>query len=205
MRTKADSNVHPKNNRKTSNRQKQKATRFDDISDDDGDAVVGEQLPSGSLSTTQSTIQLRASTDMGDMVDPMNTTGSADQDGVDAVVPKSSVWDYAVKLPNGKGKCLKCNREFSCKGHSTTGLRKHLHRCLNLSVFAPDTGRKNARNGNEKSMSAEVKRKFHELVYKCIVQDGRSFGDLRKTGMARLLEEILPGGHLYEFAKTKHV
>ena len=43
-------------------------------------------------------------------------------------------------------------------------------------------------------MTDEAKRKFHELVYKCIVQDGRTFGDLRKPGMRRLLDEILPGG-----------
>ncbi len=46
---------------------------------------------------------------------------------------KSELWDYATKLHNDKAKCHKCNREISYKDDSTTGLRRHLQRCSNMS------------------------------------------------------------------------
>ncbi|CAF3965061.1 unnamed protein product, partial [Rotaria sp. Silwood1] len=100
---------------------------------------------------------------------------------------KSEVWNYATKLPNGKAKCKSCNREIACKDHSTTGLRRHLDRCMKTSKFLSN----NSTIFN-KSINIQMKKKLHELVYQCIIQDGRSFDDLRKPGMSRLLQEIIP-------------
>ncbi|CAF4999278.1 unnamed protein product, partial [Rotaria sp. Silwood1] len=101
---------------------------------------------------------------------------------------KSEVWNYATKLPNGKAKCKSCNREIACKDHSTTGLRRHLDRCMKTSKFLSN----NSTIFN-KPINIQMKKKLHELVYQCIIQDGRSFDDLRKPGMSRLLQEIIPG------------
>jgi hypothetical protein len=53
--------------------------------------------------------------------------------------------------------------------------------------------RSRTRNISNKFVSEDMKKKLNELVYECIVEDGRTFGDLRKPGMTRFLEKILPG------------
>ena len=73
----------------------------------------------------------------------------------------------------------------------TTGLGRHLYSCLGLQQFKTGNGRSGIRKRTK--LSATVVRKFNSLVYDCIIKDGRSFGDLRKPGLARLLSEMLPG------------
>ena len=90
-------------------------------------------------------------------------------------------------LPNGKAQCHNCHRQISCKDHNTSGVRRHLYRCMRISKFASIS------NYFKTSVSNDMKEQLNELVYKCIIEDGRSFGDLRKPGMARLFEKILPG------------
>jgi hypothetical protein len=194
MRATAKPNTRSKSDRTDSTRRKRKTVHFDESSDQEDESNAAETSPNGSSSATQSTIEFRVPTNTNDSATTMDTSRPNDQDPSDAEVPKSAVWDYAVKLPDGQAKCLRCNRQVSCKGHSTTGLRRHLHRCLNSSLFAPTTGGTNSRGSKRLSMTDDAKRKFHELIYKCIVQDGRTFGDMRKPGMRRLLEGILPGG-----------
>ena len=38
-----------------------------------------------------------------------------------------------------------------------------------------------------------MKQQLNALVYKCIIGDGGNFGDLRKSDISHLLEEIVPG------------
>ena len=38
-----------------------------------------------------------------------------------------------------------------------------------------------------------MKQRLNALVYKCIIEDGRTFDDLRKPGISHLLEEIVSG------------
>ena len=71
---------------------------------------------------------------------------------------------YATKMDNEKVKCHKCPREIGCKGYSIIGLRRHLYSYLSVTVV----------------------RKFNSLLYDCIIKDGRSSGDFRKPGYARL-------------------
>ena len=194
MRATAKPNTRSNSDRTRPSRGKRKTVHFDESSDREDESNVAETSPNGSSSATQSTIELRVPTNRNDNATTMDTSRPNDQAASDAEVSKSAVWDYAVKLSNGQAKCLRCNRQVSCKGHSTTGLRRHLHRCLNSSLFAPTTGGTNARGSKRSSMTDDAKRKLHELIYKCIVQDGRTFGDMRKPGMRRLLEELLPGG-----------
>lgn len=102
---------------------------------------------------------------------------------------KSLVWNYADKLPNGKAKCLKCNKEISIKDHSTTCLRRHVNRCQKLSIFSP---KKNVQKSSSK-ISSDMKDRLDRLVYSCLIQDGRSFSDFQKPGIVRFLQEALPG------------
>ncbi|CAF3680339.1 unnamed protein product [Rotaria sordida] len=101
---------------------------------------------------------------------------------------KSEVWNYATKLPNGKAKCKSCNREIACKDHSTTGLRRHLDRCMKTSKFLSNNS-----TIFKKSINIQMKKRLDELAYQTIIEDGRTFDDLRKPGISRLLQEIVPG------------
>ena len=93
-----------------------------------------------------------------------------------------------VKLHNSKAKCNKCDREISCKNHSTTGLCRHLYCCLKLPSFARH---RNATRTN--SIGRGMKQRLLALAYKCIIENVRTFGDFRKPGISHLLKEIVPG------------
>lgn len=102
---------------------------------------------------------------------------------------RSLVWNFAKKLPNGKAKCLKCNKEISMKDYSTSCLRRHLASCQKLSIFK---SKKNSRTSSS-AISSETKQRLDNLVYNCLIQDGRSFGDFQKPGIVRFLREAVPG------------
>ena len=188
MRLKTNSIIDSKSTRKTTSRAKRKVLHIDEISDDENLSTTIDQQPSESYSSSRSTIKILTIAGINQSIDQSQLTDLSQEEN-DTEYPTSGVWKYATKLSNGKAKCLKCHREISCKDHSTTTLRRHLHRCQNISKFASSSGG----HSSKTSISADVKKKFHDLVYKCIIQDSRSFGDLRKPGMARLLGEMLPG------------
>ena len=62
--------------------------------------------------------------------------------------------------------------------------------CLGLQQFKTGNGRGGIRKRTK--LSAAVVRKLNSLVYDCIIEDGRSFGDRRKPGLARVLSEMVP-------------
>ncbi|CAF3328630.1 unnamed protein product [Rotaria socialis] len=144
-----------------------------------------QSVQSSSSSRPKTTSAITTDTDESENQDEL--TGDK-QDDSDGDTLKSEVWNYATKLNNGKAKCNNCNREISCKDHSTTGLRRHLFRCIKIPSFMSH------RNGSTtSSIGHDLKRRLNELVYKCIIEDGRTFGDLRNPGIIRLLEDIIPG------------
>ncbi|CAF2018076.1 unnamed protein product [Rotaria magnacalcarata] len=105
---------------------------------------------------------------------------------------KSEVWQYATRLNNGKAKCNKCDREISCKDHSTTGIRRHLYHCMKIPSFT-----RHINASSTSSIGRDMTQRLNELVYKCIIEDGRTFGDFRKPGISHLLEQIVPGNYYY--------
>ena len=42
-------------------------------------------------------------------------------------------------------------------------------------------------------ITPEKTREFHDAALDCIVTDGRSFGDFRRSGMVKFLSVICPG------------
>lgn len=185
MRSKRTSTISSTRKRQRNHGSKQKNISVDEILNEEVVTLTTQQQTISS-SSLHSANQTNITTDA-------NETSSRDQsvdqtqEKSDAPPTKSEVWDYATKLSNNKAKCHNCNREISCKDHSTTGLRRHLRRCANVLKFAPVSHP--SRNG----INRDVKKKLNELAYRCIIEDGRGFGDLRKPGIARLLHEILPG------------
>ena len=117
MRATAKPNGRSNSSRKPSDRTKRKIVHFDECSDPENDSNVAEASTTGSSYATQSTIELHVPANRNDNATTMDTSRPNDQDASDAVVPRSAVWDYAVKLLNGQAKCLRCHRQVSYKGH----------------------------------------------------------------------------------------
>jgi hypothetical protein len=173
--------------RKTTNGSKDQVEHLDDILNEEVVTVTTRRQSIQSSLSSNSKNTATITTNVDETSNQAQSTNHT-QENTDALPMKSEVWDHATKLHNGKAKCHKCNREISYKDHPTTGLRQHLQRCLNISKFISS-----ARHSSKSTINNDVKKKLNELVYKCIIEDGRSFGDLRKPGMSRFIEEIIPG------------
>lgn len=103
---------------------------------------------------------------------------------------KSNVWNYARKLRGAKAKCGKCPSIIQTPHGSTSTLRKHLvtqHDLINIKLPSKRRIKKNI------SISREKKDRLDHLIKMAIIEDGRSFGDFRKSGMAKVLDEAVPG------------
>jgi hypothetical protein len=188
MRSKNTSQVNTRKKRKTSNASKNQVQHVDDILNEGVVTRSTRRQPIQSSSSSNSNNITNSTTNTHETLDQGQPTNQS-QEEIDSPRAKSDVWHYATKQANGKAKCHNCDREISCKDHSTTGLRRHLHKCLNISKFT----RSRTRNISNKFVSEDMKKKLNDLVYECIVEDGRTFGDLRKSGMARFIKKILPG------------
>jgi hypothetical protein len=181
------SQVNTKGKRDITNASKNPIQHLDDILNEEVVTRTTRRQPIRSPSSSNTRNTRNGATNTDKTPNHGQTTNQS-QEVTDVPEAKSEVWEYATKLQSGKAKCHNCNREISCKDHSTTGLRRHLHRCVNSSKFPRSGG-----GTSNKSISNDMKKKLNELVYQCIIEDGRTFGDLRKSGMTRFLNEILPG------------
>ena len=102
----------------------------------------------------------------------------------------SSLWKYMSKQQNNKAKCNLCDAVLSRTNGTTTGMRKHLFLIHKLECFAITTSKKRSRPNR---LSIDEKKKLDSLAINCIVQDGRGFGDLRRSGLLKLFNHLLPG------------
>jgi hypothetical protein len=108
-------------------------------------------------------------------------------------VQSSEVWQYAIRCPNSEFSiCCLCpnDKKISTNNGSTSTLRKHLitkHQLYQLAL--PNNKRK--RSGP--SIDNNKKQHLHDLFTKCIIRDGRTFNDLQKPGLKKILQELIPG------------
>ena len=103
---------------------------------------------------------------------------------------KSNVWKYAKKISKAEARCIKCKAVVKTPGGGTSTLRKHLvkkHNLTHLLLRAP------ARSHTNDSLPREQKGRLDYLAYLAIFEDGRTFGDLQKPGIAKFLAEAIPG------------
>lgn len=112
----------------------------------------------------------------------------------EAVISYSSkVWQYAIRCPNSNySTCCLCpdNKKISTHNGSTSTLRKHLITKHNIhEVALPNEKRKSIKP----SISIQRKQELHTLCIYCIIKDGRTFNDLHKPGMKKLLQSLIPG------------
>lgn len=109
---------------------------------------------------------------------------------------RSNVWRYAKKNSKDKSQCNLCKVYIKTPGGSTTTLRKHLvtiHDLVQLTLEA------NPRVKIDTSISPEQKLRLDYLANVAIFEDGRTFGDLRKSGISKFLAEAIPGNNVQKY------
>ncbi|CAF4166579.1 unnamed protein product, partial [Rotaria sordida] len=102
----------------------------------------------------------------------------------------TNLWNYMVKLQNEKAKCKICGVVLSRKNGATTGLRKHLHQIHKIESFGI-TSKKS--RSNVYQLSIEEKKKLDSLIIKCVIEDGRSFTDMRRSGILKVFNHLVQG------------
>ena len=103
---------------------------------------------------------------------------------------RSHVWEYMEKEQGDKAKCKLCAAMLSRKNCGTTGLRKHLLQVHKLHQFAMCPTRKRPKTNQ---ISVERKKQLDSLAIRCIIEDGRSFGDMRRPGLLKVFNGLVPG------------
>jgi len=104
----------------------------------------------------------------------------------------STLWHYLKKEDNEKARCTKCGKILSRKNGATSGLRKHLFQVHKIESFG--ITHENSRS-KPAAFSAEEKKKIDSILINCIVQDGRSFDDMRRPGMLKVFNHLAPGSY----------
>lgn len=104
---------------------------------------------------------------------------------------ESQVWKYAVRNDdNVTATCKICNNIVKTKNWSTTGLRKHLTQVHQIPLEI-------SKSKTEKSkISNSLKKELHTLAINAIIQDSRSFDDLRRPGILNFLRKAIPGKYI---------
>ena len=103
---------------------------------------------------------------------------------------RSLVWQYMEKEQGEKARCKLCATILTRTNCGTTGLRKHLLQVHKLRQFAMCPTRKRPKANQ---ISVERKKQLDALTIRCIIEDGRSFGDMRRLGLLKVFNSLAPG------------
>ena len=103
----------------------------------------------------------------------------------------SNVWKYATKKTPQIAVCNLCNRSMKTKNSVTTNVRRHLIDQHGLSIL--QLAARSSSTSRQRRYPPQTKRLLDTLAIQAIIQDGRSFGDLRKAGIIKFLAEAAPG------------
>ena len=104
---------------------------------------------------------------------------------------ESQVWQYAIRNhDNETAKCKICNKTIMTKNWSTTGLRKHFIQVHKISLTS------SASKKEKSNISSSLKKELHTLAINAIIQDSRSFDDLRRPGIMDFLKKAIPGKNI---------
>ena len=101
----------------------------------------------------------------------------------------SEVWKYMTKIGE-KAECNICGTHLCRKNGGTSGLRKHLLQIHKLGSYGSSSVGKRMKPGQ---LSTDEKKKLDSLIIKCIIEDGRSFVDMRRPGLLKVLNHLVPG------------
>ena len=103
----------------------------------------------------------------------------------------SNVWKYATKKSPNLAVCNLCNRSMKTKNGVTTNVRRHLIGQHGLSIL--QLSPRSSSTSRQRTHTPQMKRLLDKLAIHAIIEDGRSFGDLRKSGLMNFLAEAAPG------------
>ena len=130
MRSKRATTINSKK-KKTTRKKSNQMNRLEEILDTETRSRTSQEQLNQSSSSSSSATQSSITTSNDGTLDNEQDS-NFEQVASRKPQSKSEVWDYAVKLNNGKAKCKKCHREISCTDHSTSGLRRHLLSCQKI-------------------------------------------------------------------------
>lgn len=82
---------------------------------------------------------------------------------------------------------------LSRKGQTTSSIRRHLRSVHKMDEFEEKHVDPSVTNNSFNQLSIDQKRKLQSLAVNAIIQDGRSFNDLNKPGIAKLFNGLLDG------------
>lgn len=82
---------------------------------------------------------------------------------------------------------------LSRKGQSTSSIRRHLRLKHKIEGFEEKHVDLSEQNNEFNQLSMDKKRALQSLAVNAIIEDGRSFNDLNKPGIAKLLNGLLDG------------
>jgi hypothetical protein len=102
----------------------------------------------------------------------------------------SKLWDCMTKQENEKAKCNICGVILSRKNGATTGLRKHLYQVHKLKPFGITSPKSRSKSYH---LSIDEKKKLDSLIIRCVIEDGRSFSDMRQSGILKVFNHLVQG------------
>ncbi|CAF1422954.1 unnamed protein product [Adineta ricciae] len=153
--------------------------------------VAGSGYQSKSFTTNQSSTQGIAGLTTGaEGGEDENQENRSDSQLQSVNKRHSDVWEYMKKHDNDKASCNRCGAVLSRKNGGTTGLRKHLHQMHKMNQFAASSVTKKSQGIR---FPSEMKKKLDTLVVECVIEDGRSFDDLRRSGLLKIFKQVAPG------------
>ncbi|CAF4467350.1 unnamed protein product [Rotaria sp. Silwood2] len=125
--------------------------------------------------------------------DQQSTETSPTQDVIQNV-PKSDVWQYFERCTSTgplKARCLLCQHELSTPNYGTSTLKRHLVQVHGIKQF--DSADAPSFSTTPIKISKSEKKALDLLAVNAIIQDGRGYGDLQKTGIKKLIDALKPG------------
>ncbi|CAF3899786.1 unnamed protein product [Rotaria sordida] len=125
--------------------------------------------------------------------DQQSTETSPTQDVIQNV-PKSDVWQYFERCTSTgplKARCLLCQHELSTPNYGTLTLKRHLVQVHGIKQF--DSADAPSFSITSIKISKPEKKALDLLAVNAIIQDGRGYGDLQKTGIKKLIDALKPG------------
>ena len=127
-------------------------------------------------------IDINHSIDTKEMdIDDRNEVNANASDGI-------NLWSYMMKQQTEKAKYNICGVISSRKHAATSGLSMHLYRVHKTEPF----GKASTKSSSKfYQLSTDEKKKFGLLIIKCTIEDGRSFSDIRQSGILKIFNHIV--------------
>ncbi|CAF1670409.1 unnamed protein product, partial [Adineta ricciae] len=155
-------------------------------------ALAGEQSTAESrqlTTTTTSSTEETARTSPAERI----TNDTVHEEQSDSVDRKSHVWEYFERCQDPevlRAKCFLCEDELRTPNYATSSLIRHLEQRHNLQQAAQIQVLPVQTKSNK--LSRAERKRLDSLPINAIIQDGRSYGDLHKSGMKKLIDGLQP-------------